>query len=270
MTLMIVAWWTRSVVAVLLVALVALLGQRSLAQQKPRSASSMPSRDLSGIWQALNTAAWDIEDHSARPGVPPGQGVVLGGIIPYQPWALEQKRKNFANRLTLDPVEKCSTPGVPRAAYLPYPFQIFQTDKQITIFSEYSQTTRIIFLHGKHPDGAIDWWMGDSRGHWEGNTLVVDVKNLIENWFDQAGNFYSGAAHMVERYTRTGPDHIRYEVTVEDPKVFTKPWQMRMPLYRRVEPNVQLLEYECVEFVQEAAAAAYEAAAKKATPKKDN
>jgi hypothetical protein len=136
--------------------------------------------------------------------------------------------------------------GVPRSTYMPYPFQIVQTPAQITILYEYVHSLRNIYIDSPHPKGPIQWYMGDSRARWEGETLVVDVVHFGEqNWFDRSGNFASDALHVVERYTRTGPDHLLYEVTIEDPTVFTRPWKMSMPLYRRVEPHVQLLEYEC-------------------------
>jgi hypothetical protein len=218
----------------------------------PRTADGKP--DLSGIWQVLNTAAWDIQDHAASLGVPAGQGVVEGNEIPYQPAALAKKRENFANRATADPETKCYEPGVPRVTYMPYPFQIVQTPSYLAILYEYNHITRHIYVDGTpHPRGPIDnWLMGDSRARWEGNTLVVDVIHFTnQTWLDRAGNFHSDALHVVERYTPTDRDHIQYEVTLEDPKVFTRPWKMSMPLYRRTEPNVQLLEYECYTMLQE-------------------
>ena len=225
----------------------------------PKNTHGQPN--LQGVWQAVNTAAWDIQDHSgqrfpglpARFSVPAGQGVVEGGEIPYQPWALEQKRKNYENRMTADPEAQCYLPGVPRITYMPYPFQIFQFPDRVVFLYEYLHTTREIFTDGsRHPDIPVDFWMGDSRGRWEGNTLVVDVTLFNDQtWFDRAGNFHSGDLHVVERYTPTGPDHLRYEVTIEDPKVFTRPWKMQMPLYRRQEPNSQLLEYECYAYARE-------------------
>jgi hypothetical protein len=218
-----------------------------------RTAEGRP--DLTGIWQAVNTAAWDIQDHIAQKGVPAGQGVVENNDIPYQPWALAKKQENFKNRLTADPVEaKCFLPGVPRVTYMPYPFQIIQTAKHIAMLYEYAETNRTIYTDGsQHLPGAIDsFWMGDSRGRWEGETLVVDTIHLSDQtWLDRAGNFHSEALHLVERYTLMGPDHINYEVTIEDPKVFTRPWKMSMPLYRRKEPNVRLLEYPCFSFLQQ-------------------
>jgi hypothetical protein len=210
----------------------------------PRLPDGRPN--LQGIWQVLNSASWDIQDHHARLGVPAGQGVVVGNEIPYQPAALEKKRANYGARATADPETKGYLPGVPRAMYMPFPFQIFQTRDQITMTFEYDRAIRTIYTNGTpHPRGPINWWMGDSRGRWDGDTLVVDVVHFTDQtWFDRAGNFHSDEMHLVERYTLAGPDHMNYEVTVEDPKVFTRPWTMRMLLYRRKEPNLRLLEYD--------------------------
>ena len=220
-------------------------GSAAMAQTPalPRMSDGRPN--LQGIWQVLNAAAWDIQDHSARLGVPAGQGVVVGNEIPYQQWALARKAQNFAERATADPETKGYLPGVPRLMYMPFPFQIFQTPGHIAMTFEYAQSVRVIYTNGTpHPRGPIEWWLGDSRGRWEGDTLVVDVVHFTDQtWLDRAGNFHSGALHLVERYTMRGPDHIAYEVTVEDPKVFTRPWTMRMVLYRRKEPDARLLEY---------------------------
>jgi hypothetical protein len=219
----------------------------------PRTADGRP--DLTGIWQVLNTAEWDLQDHLAQKGVPAGEGVVEGNEIPYQPWALAKKQENYKNRLTEDPVvAKCFLPGVPRVTYMPYPFQIVQTTTHIAMLYEYREANRTIYTDGSsHLPGAIDsFWMGDSRGRWEDDTLVVDTIHLSnQTWFDRAGNFHSEALHVVERYTPMSPDHINYEVTIEDPKVFTRPWKMSMPLYRRKEPHVRILEYPCFRFLQE-------------------
>ena len=201
----------------------------------------------------MNTAAWDIQDHHAQLGAPAGKGVVEGNEIPYQPWALAKKKENFANRRTADPESKCYLPGVPRITYMPYPFRIVQARDQVTILYEYVHAIRYVYMNGNpHPPGHIDWWMGDSRGRWEGNTLVVDAIHFNEDtWLDRAGNFHSDALHVVERYTPAGPDHMTYEVTIEDPKVFTRPWKMSMPLYRRKDKDAELLEYECYAYALE-------------------
>ena len=236
------------VAAILLLVPSLAVGQMPAVTSVPRTPEGKP--DLSGIWQVLNTADWDIQDHHAQEGVPAGQGVVAGNEIPYQVWAAAKKKENYANRATADPRTQCYLPGVPRVTYTPLPFQIFQSPKQLTILYEYAHAVRFIYTNGsKHPDGHIDWWLGDSRGHWDGDTLVVDVVHFNDQtWFDRAGNFHSDALHVVERYTLVGPDHIRYEVTIEDPKVFTRPWEMRMVLYRHKEPSFQLLEHECYGF----------------------
>ena len=220
------------------------------AYSVPRTSFGHP--DLAGIWQTVNTAVWDVEAHPASLGVPAGQSVVLGGEIPYRESALAQREENYANRLTADPEAQCRMVGVPRITYMPYPFQIVQTPTQVSILYEYVHTVRSIFLDSEHPeDSAIRYWMGDSRGRWEGDTLVVDIAYFTdETWFDRSGNFHSEALHVVERYTPTGPDHMLYEVTIEDPEVFTEPWQMSMPLYRRQEADSRLLEYECYDYLE--------------------
>ena len=228
----------------------------------PRTPDGKP--DLSGIWQSVTTANWNILAHSAEPGPHnellgawnaqrAGQSIVEGNEIPYQPWALAQRQENFENRATADPETQCRMPGVPRITYMPYPFQILQFEDRVIIFYEYIHVTRTIYMDGSpHPEGHIDFWMGDSRGHWEGETLVVDVIHFSDQtWFDRAGNFHSEQLHVVERFTPAGPDHLTYEVTIEDPKVFTRPWKMSMPLYRRQESNIQLLEYECYAYAEQ-------------------
>ena len=234
-------------------------GQGQAAYRAPRTGDGKPS--LNGIWQAANTAHWDLQDHEARPGpipalgalgaIPAGLSVVEGGEIPYQPSALAQKKENFDNWLTRDPTIKCFLPGVPRATYMPFPFQIVQSSNHIMMAYEFASASRTIYMT-KTEDSPVDSWMGWSRGRWEGETLVVDVTGFNDQtWFDRAGNFHSEALHVVERYTRTGPDHLLHEATIEDPKVFTRPWKIQMPLYRRTERYPQLLEFKCVEFAEE-------------------
>jgi hypothetical protein len=253
-----------SLPALLTAAAIALLTSLPAAGQAPAVPRTPDGRpNFNGIWQALTTAAWDIQDHHAQLGVPAGQGVVEGNEIPYQPAALARKQENFKNRRTADLVEvRGFLPGVPRIMYMPFPFQIVQTPGQVTMLFEYAHAMRNVFMNSKHPEGEvgdIQWWMGDSRGRWEGDTLVVDVIHFTDQtWFDKAGNFHSEAMHLVERFTLMGPDHINYEVTVEDPKVFTRPWKMSMPLYRRKERNVRILEYEAGALIEEDAERQYE------------
>ena len=255
----------------------ALVASRLVAQtappvyRAPRTPDGKPN--LNGIWQALNEAYWDIEAHGTGPSPfterlgalfaePAGQGVVEGGPLPYTPEALAKKKDNFEKRLTRptsrelnettgDPEAKCYMPGVPRATYMPFPFQIVQTPQQILIVYEFANATREIHI-GRKPEAPAESWMGWSIGRWEGDTLVVDVQDQIDRtWFDRAGNFHSDALHVVERYTPLSPDHLMYEATVEDPKVFTRPWKMSMPLYRRIEKNALFIDFKCVEYAQE-------------------
>ena len=229
------------------------------------AAARMPDGkpNLNGIWAANNTANWNIESHQATQGpvtalgaafsVPGGLGVVEGGAIPYKPEALAKRDANAKSWMANDPEVKCYQPGVPRATYMPYPFQIVQStgSNDILVTYEFASASRIVHMSA-HQDAPVDSWMGWSNGRWEGDTLVVDVTSFVDQtWFDRAGNYHSGALHVVERYTPLGPDVIQYEATVEDPNVFTRAWKMRMPLYRRVEKNAQLMEYKCVEFAEE-------------------
>ena len=217
----------------------------------PRTADGKPN--LQGIWQARSRAAYDLQDHAARHGMPAGKGVVEGGEIPYQPWALAKKAENFANRTKADPLGKCFMPGVPRVMYLDFPFQIFQTRDHIAITFEWSQVYRVIYTNNTKPREGFDFWMGDSRGRWEGDTLVVDVTNHNDQtWFDMAGNFHSEALRLTERYTLRDADTIAYEVAIQDPKVFTRPWKISMPLYRQKDMN-RILEYQCQAEAEEAA-----------------
>jgi hypothetical protein len=256
--------------AMMAIGVVPLVGQ---AYRAPRLSDGKP--DLNGIWQALNEANYDLEAHVARPAmalrpgpygpvpaaavlalgavgaVPPGVGVVEGGEIPYKPEALKTRKQNQDDWLNRDPEIKCYLPGVPRATYMPYPFQIVQSPTAMTFVYEYAGAVRNIYL--KDPGPALtDSWMGQSVAHWEGETLVVNVTDMNDrSWFDRAGNFHSDKLHVMERYTRTSPDVIMYEATMEDPEVFTRPWKISMALHRRLEKNAQLLDFKCVEFVEE-------------------
>ena len=231
--------------------------------------------DLNGLWQAVNTANWDIQAHSAkaalamRPGpvvpvpakevlalgavgsVPSGLGVVDGDELPYTPDALKQKQENQENWLTRDPEVKCYLPGVPRATYMPFPFQIIQGDKTFFITYEYAGAVRNVFL--KDPGAPqVDSWMGQSVGRWDGDTFVVDVNGFNDrSWFDRAGDHHTEQMKVTERYTMTDADHIAYSATITDPGTFTRPWTMSMPLYRRVEKGARLGQFKCVEFVTE-------------------
>lgn len=225
--------------------------------------------DLNGIWQALNTANWDLEAHPGGPSPVfvtgvwgarlPGLSVVEGGTIPYKPEALAKREQNRKNALPgkpgrnedADPELNCFLPGVPRGAYLPHPFQIMQSPNRMWMVYEYSYARREIFMNGKE-EAPIDSWMGFSNARWDGDTLVIDVKGLgDQSWFDRAGNYHSDALHVVERYSMIDKDHIMYEATMEDANVFTRPWKISMPLYRRIEKNAQLLPFRCAEYVEE-------------------
>jgi len=244
--------------------------------QAARTAGGRP--DFSGIWQANSSAHWDLLTHDARPivgqrgaypdvpvlaapvvalgtigWIPADVGVVEGDEIPYQPWAAARQRENFANWLDRDPEIKCYLPGVPRAMYLPYKFQIVHGTTKIVMAFEFRNADRTIHLDDVPPYPA-DAYMGHSVGRWDGDTLVVDVTRFTPyTWFDRSGNFHSDALHVVERYTPIGRDAIQYEATIEDPKVFTRPWTIRLPLYRRLEPNARIVPFRCMEMAEETA-----------------
>ena len=224
-------------------------GARGNAGRVPRAADGKP--DLQGIWQVQNRAAYDLQVHDARPGMLAGEGVVEGGDIPYRPEAAAKKAENFSSRQTADPLLKCYMPGVPRIMYLDFAFQIFQTPTHIAETFEWSQLHRLIYMNGTKPPAGIDFWMGDSRGHWEGDTLVVEVTNHNDRtWFDMAGDFHSDALRVVERYTLVDVNTIQYEATIDDPKVFTRPWTISMPFHRQTQMR-RLPEYHCAAELEE-------------------
>src|SRR4051812_18171105 len=265
-------------------------GARPAAQAAPRQAApaqpaaarpaaGLPRTDdgkpnLNGIWQSINSANWDVEAHNAEAGPhndimgawgaePAGMGIVEGGTIPYKPEALKKKQDNFKNRMlvkvTNDPHRfdtgdtelQCFRPGVPRANYMPFPFQIFQNRDQILMVYEYKGSMRTVFMD-KHQDAPVDSWMGWSNGRWEGDTLVIDVTGFNgHQWLDRAGNFFSDTAHVVERWTPKGRDHMLYEATIEDPPVYTRPWKIGFPIYLPLEASAQLLVFNCGPFVEE-------------------
>jgi hypothetical protein len=229
--------------------------------KQPERIAGKPN--LNGIWQALNTANWNLEPHSATQlkdfwklgamgAIPAGQGVVEGGEIPYLPEALKKRDENRAGWPKSDPESKCYLPGIPRANYMPYPFQIVQGGGDILFVYEYASANRIVNML-KHEEPPVDQWMGWSNGHWDGDTLVVEVTGFNDQtWFDRAGNHHSSALKVTERFTLAeDKNHLQYEATIEDPNTFSRPWKISMPLYRRVEPNAQLLEYKCVEFAED-------------------
>ena len=258
----------------------------SMSVKQTTGQTSRPARtadgkpNFSGVWQANNEAHWDLQAHQARPapvtqpgvypyeyarvpaapflalgaaaGVPGSLGVVQGdGQIPYKPEAAKIKKANEDNWIDRDPELKCYLPGLPRATYMPYPFQIVQSTNKIQMAYTFAGAARTIHFD-KVEGPPDDTYMGHSVGRWEGDTLVVDVTNFNgRNWLDRAGNFHSDAMHLVERFTPIGPDALRYEATIQDPNVFTRSWQIAMPLYRRLEPNAQIIEYPCIEFAEE-------------------
>jgi len=248
-------------------------GQPVTDANAPRTPWGVP--DLNGLWQALGNAHWDIEPHLARaalamqPGpvvpvpanellamgavgsVPPGYGVVVGGTIPYLPEALSIRNENRENWLERDPEIRCYLPGVPRATYMPYPFQIFQSESHVFMAYEYAGAVREIYLQDPGPP-EVDSWMGQSVGRWDDDTFVVEVNGFNgSTWLDRSGNHHSPALRVTERYTMMGPNHLWYEAVLDDPDTYSRPWTIRMPLYRNIDPNARLGQFKCVEFVEE-------------------
>jgi len=272
LTGVIAAVFTAATLTFLFNATAPVAGQTA-AYRAPRTPDGKP--DLNGIWQAMNEANYDLQAHMARPAlalragpygpvpaapvlalgavgaVPPGMGVVEGDDIPYKPEALAKKKENQEKWLERDPEIKCYLPGIPRANYMPYPFQIFQSQSALFFAYQYAGAVRNVYLKDPGP-APIDSWMGQSVGKWEGETLVIENTGFNDStWFDRSGNHHSDKLKVTERFTRTSPDVLSYEATIEDPVVFTRAWKISMPLYRRVEKNAQILDFKCVEFVEE-------------------
>jgi hypothetical protein len=236
--------------------------------QSAAGAAESPARingnpNLNGVWQAMNTAYWNLEGGPAQAlpdfwrlgalfAVPPGQSVVEGGTIPYLPEALEQRDKNRASWPSADPETKCYRAGIPRSTYMPYPFQIVQGDGDMMFIYEYATSNRTVRMsnHLNPQEVLVDQWLGWSNGRWEGDTLVIDVFGQIrDTWLDRAGNHHNGMT-VEERYTPMTENHLWYEATITDPRTFSRPWKVAMPLYRRMEPNAEIFEYKCVEFAE--------------------
>jgi hypothetical protein len=237
------------------------------AQKPARPATASGHPNLNGVWQALNTAYWNLEGHSVEAYVkdpkefwqlgaiaviPAGQSVLKGGgTIPYLPDALKKRDENRAKWPESDPEAKCYMPGVPRVTYQNFPFQIFQGDGDLLMVYPFAATNRIIYMKD-HTDLPVDSWMGRSNGTWEGNTLVVVTTSQNgQSWFDRAGNFATNKLKVTERFRLIDPNHIEYEATMEDPQTFSKPWTIEMPLYKLIDKNVQLLEHKCVPFADQ-------------------
>lgn len=250
-----------------------LLANTSGADEIPRRPDGKP--DLNGVWQVLNSANYDLLAHSARaamamqPGplgpvpakevlalgavgaVPAGLGVVVGNEIPYRPEARALQQENQREWLSRDPEIKCYLPGVPRATYMPFPFQIFHSDSALFIAYEYAGATRNLYLEDPG-EAPVDSWMGQSWARWEGDTLVVEATGFNDQtWFDRSGNHHSAALKVTERYTLHNAHVLNYEATIEDPETFTRPWKIQMPIYRRVGADARLQQFKCVEFVEE-------------------
>ena len=240
----------------------------------PRGGDGKPN--LSGVWQTMNEANWSLEMQTAKHApmlrdgpvgplaavevlklgaiiaVPPTMGVIKGGgKIPYTDEAQAKRaelRKDWVNQ---DPEVNCYLPGIPRATYMPYPLQIFHNPGSLVIAYQYAGAAREIYMEDPG-EAPIDAWMGWSHGQWQGDTLVVTVTGLVDrSWLDRTGTHHSALMTVTERYTMESENLIRYEATIEDPEVLTEPFTIEMPLYRRLDENFIMLEFKCVEFVEE-------------------
>ena len=266
--------WMRSFALVVVVLALALAPLSAQSGEIPRLSNGKPN--FNGIWQALNTANYDIEPHMARHAmqlregphgplpapkvlylgavgaVPGGMGIIEGGRQDpvHGRRGQDSKQENFDNWIDRDPEIKCFLPGVPRANYMPYPFQVFQNENNFFIAYEYANAVRDIYMEDPG-EAPVDSWMGWSHGYWDGDTFEVKVTGQYAKWFDRSGNHHSDQMTVTERWTMIGQDHIEYEATIEDPQTFTRPWKIKFPLYRRIEENARLMDFRCVEFVEE-------------------
>jgi hypothetical protein len=246
---------TLTIVAAVVSAVSAAPAQPPL--ERPARVAGHPN--FNGIWQALNTAYWNLESHSAEAlngfgplgaiaAIPAGPGVVRGGTIPYRPEALAKRNENRTQWPAADPEAKCYMLGVPRVTYHNMPFQIFQGDGDLLFVYPFAAANRVIYLTDRS-ELPVDSWMGKSNGAWDGEVLVVTTKwQNGQSWLDRAGNHSSNKLTVTERFTLLGPNHIWYEATLDDPLTYTRPWTIEMPLYRLIDQQAQLLEHKCVPF----------------------
>ena len=245
-------------------------GRAATAPAAPRPARIGTAPNINGIYQAINSANWNLEDHAAQDlkqfwqlgaiaAIPAGMSVVEGGTIPYKPEGLKTRDANRKGWPKTDPEAKCYMPGIPRANYIPNQFQIVQGNKDILFVYEFASANRIVHMNSKS-ESPVDSWMGWANGRWQGDTLIMTNDGFNEHsWFDRAGNHHGNQLKVEERFTPRGeasgagggPTALWYEATMTDPETFTRPWKISMYLYRKLEPNAQLLEFKCVEFSEE-------------------
>jgi hypothetical protein len=251
----------RFVRAIVTAATILFAASAAQAQQLDRPATISGHPNFNGIWQALNTAYWNLEGHpveglgkdfwqlGAIGVIPAGQSVLRGGgTIPYLPEALKKRDENRSKWPAADPEAKCYMLGVPRVTYQNFPFQIFQGDGDFLMAYPFAATNRIVYMKD-HSDLPVDSWMGRSNGTWEGNVLVVTTTSQNgQSWLDRAGNFASNQLKVTERFKLLDVNHIWYEAALEDPQTFSKAWTIEMPLYRLIDDHAQLLEHKCVPF----------------------
>ena len=221
------------------------------AYKAPRTAEGKPS--LQGIWfTQAGAAAWDIEEHPTAPNIVGGPSIIVDPAdkkIPYQSWAYA-KRKELMNRAYEDPQAHCYPSGIPRVAYAPFGFEIAQSTGLVIMMPENFHMYRIIPTNDNSPRLPVSMKLfnGESRGRWDGETLVVDVTNQNgRTWLDMAANFTTDTLHVVERYTRTAEGTLHYEATLDDPSLYTRPWTMAFNIRRETKPGYERLEFACWE-----------------------
>jgi hypothetical protein len=254
----------RLIRTILAAATMLFAGSAVQAQHLDRPATISGHPNFNGIWQALNTAYWNLEGHSvgafsndskdfwqlgAIGVIPAGRSVLRGGgTIPYLPEALKKRDENRSKWPEADPEAKCYMLGVPRVTYQNFPFQIFQGDGDLLMVYPFAATNRIIYMKD-HSDLPVDSWMGKSNGTWEGDVLVVTTTSQNgQSWLDRAGNFAGNQLKVTERFKLLDVNHIWYEATLEDPQTFSQAWTIEMPLYRLIDNNAELLEHKCVPY----------------------
>jgi hypothetical protein len=251
----------RFIRTILTAATILFAASAAQAQQLNRPATISGHPNFNGIWQALNTANWNLEGHSvegfgkdfwqlgAIAVIPAGRSVLKGGgTIPYLPEALKKRDENRSHWPEADPEARCYMLGVPRVTYQNSPFQIFQGDGDLLMVYPFAATNRIIYMKDQS-DLPVDSWMGKSNGAWEGDVLVVTTTSQNgKSWLDRAGNFATNQLKVTERFKLLDVNHIWYEATLEDSKTFSRPWTIEMPLYRLIDNNAQLMEHKCVPY----------------------
>jgi hypothetical protein len=224
--------------------------EKAKAFTAPRTRENTP--DFRGYWRSRNNnAAYNIEPAEATFGIPASAGHIIDtpdGLIPYQPWALA-RRNELRGKGFDDPQAHCAPSGAPRKNLTLFGWKIIQPPGHVLFVYESMHDYRIIPTNGRpHISPHIKLWHGDPVGRWEGDTLVVDYRNLNgRHWFDMSGNFQSEHIHVVERYTMYDTNAILFEARIEDETMYTRPWTLAFAIERNTEEGYYQIEYACHE-----------------------